>query len=219
MGSCLQLRSLSIRGCRRRLELDRAVGQLHTQGRYAPRGRSRCPPRPSRPRRAPRRRDHRCAAPMRQPAATMQSRSSQPSPISAPLRITERSTVLPAPIETSSPSTDEAAHVRAVGDRARRARAPPAGSTRPRTSAPASIASQSSPSRSPTAVLHVALDDVEGALQVALGGADVQPVALRREPVQAVADEPRPHLALDRDVAVGAAPARGSRARARRRRR
>ena len=51
--------------------------------------------------------------------------------------------------------------------------------------------------------LHVALDDVEGALQVALGRADVQPVALRGKAVEALADQQRPHLALDRDVAIG----------------
>src|SRR6185312_223908 len=49
----------------------------------------------------------------------------------------------------------------------------------------------------------VPLDDVEGALQVALGGSDVHPVALRGVAVEAVADEARPHLPLYRDVAVG----------------
>src|SRR5271165_4433782 len=49
----------------------------------------------------------------------------------------------------------------------------------------------------------VALDDVEGPLEVAGGRADVEPVALRRVAVEAVADEPWPHLALDRDVALG----------------
>src|SRR3954453_12836255 len=51
--------------------------------------------------------------------------------------------------------------------------------------------------------LHVALEDVEGALQVALGGAEVEPVGVGREPVQPRTDEPRPDLALDRDLAVG----------------
>ena len=59
------------------------------------------------------------------------------------------------------------------------------------------------PRRSRDGRLHVALDDVEGALQVALGGADVQPVALRGEAVQARADQRRQDLALDRDVALG----------------
>ena len=36
--------------------------------------------------------------------------------------------------------------------------------------------------------LHVALDDVEGALQVARRRADVEPVAVGGEPVEAVAD-------------------------------
>ena len=51
--------------------------------------------------------------------------------------------------------------------------------------------------------LHVALDDVERALQIALRGADVQPVGVGREAVEAVADELRPDLALDGDVLVG----------------
>ena len=53
--------------------------------------------------------------------------------------------------------------------------------------------------------VDVALEDVEGALQVALGRADVQPVGVGGEAVEAVADEPRADLALDRDVAVRAA--------------
>ena len=51
--------------------------------------------------------------------------------------------------------------------------------------------------------LHVALEDVEGGLEVALGRPDVEPVGVGREGEEPVADEPRPDLALDRDVAVG----------------
>ncbi len=48
-------------------------------------------------------------------------------------------------------------------------------------------------------------DDVEAGLQVALGRADVQPVAAARVAVEAVADQPRPDLALDRDRAAARA--------------
>src|SRR4051794_22005073 len=50
---------------------------------------------------------------------------------------------------------------------------------------------------------HVALDDVERALEIALRGADVEPVGVRDETEQAVADEPRPDLALDRHRLAG----------------
>ncbi len=109
----------------------------------------------------------------------MQSRSSQPSPISAPSRITARSTVLPAPIVTSSAEHHQAADVGALRRRARRARSAPAGSPGRAARRLSSTASQSLPSRARTAVCDVALEDVEGALQVALRRADVEPVALR----------------------------------------
>src|SRR5258707_7273276 len=48
--------------------------------------------------------------------------------------------------------------------------------------------------------LDVALDDVEGPLEVALGRADVHPVALGGVAVEALAHQPRPDLTLDRDV-------------------
>src|SRR5271166_5017835 len=47
----------------------------------------------------------RVPSPTRHPAEMMQSRSVQLAPICAPLRITERSTVLPWPTRTFSPST------------------------------------------------------------------------------------------------------------------
>src|SRR5271170_1661688 len=45
---------------------------------------------------------------------------------------------------------------------------------------------------------HGAGDDVEGSLQVALRGADVEPVATRVMAVESVADQRRPDLALER---------------------
>ena len=51
--------------------------------------------------------------------------------------------------------------------------------------------------------LHRALEDVPARLQVALRGPDVHPVALQPAAVEALADEPREDLALDRDRAPG----------------
>ncbi len=66
-------------------------------------------------------------SPMRQPAATMQSRSVQPGPISVPFMITARSTVEPAPTVTPWPSTTRLP-TWAPAATEHRARAPPAGS-------------------------------------------------------------------------------------------
>ena len=57
-------------------------------------------------------------SPMRTPAATMQSRSTQSAPISAPLRTTERSIVVPSPHRHALAEHDERADVRARRDRA-----------------------------------------------------------------------------------------------------
>src|SRR5579875_866962 len=51
--------------------------------------------------------------------------------------------------------------------------------------------------------LNIALEDVKGRLQVARGRADVQPIACAGIAKQPVADQLRPDLALDRDIAPG----------------
>ena len=108
-------------------ELDGSVGQGSHPERYAPRraivlSAPTVTPSPST---APP--SMRVPSPTRQPAATMQSRSVQSSPISAPPRITERSTVEPAPTARSGRAPPGCRHAR-QGRRSRRARSPPAGS-------------------------------------------------------------------------------------------
>ena len=139
---------------------------------------------------------------MRTPAATMQSRSTQSAPISAPLSTTERSIVRALPDGHALAEHDERADVRAGGDRAA------ALDERRRHDAPVGLhALADGQVAGPEPLGHgggdVALEDVEGALQVALGRPDVEPVGLGGEAEEALADEPRPDLALDRDVAIG----------------
>ena len=200
-------------------ELDRAVGQGDTREDTRPAGDHVVRPH------GHALAEHRAAvdrlpSPTRQPAATMQSRSVQPAPISRAARGRPSARpCVPAPTRTSAPSTTR------LPTCAPGATCTPRSITRrrdrrgPATARRRSTASQPLAQPRPHGRLDVALDDVERALQVALGRADVEPVAVRREAVQPVADQQRPDLALDRDVALRAGPARGSRARARRRRR
>ena len=67
------------------------------------------------------------------------------------------------------------------------------------TFAASSTKSPAPSSRAPAAGLDAPLEDVPARLQVALGGADVHPVAIQPVTEQALADEPREDLALDRD--------------------
>ena len=139
---------------------------------------------------------------MRTPAATMQSRSTQSAPISAPLRTTERSMVVPSPTLDALAEDDQRADVRAGRDRAA------AVDERRRHDAPVDLhALAHGQVAGAQAVGHgrgdVALEDVERALQVALRSADVQPIGVGGVAEEPLADELRPDLALDRDVAIG----------------
>ena len=139
---------------------------------------------------------------MRTPAATMQSRSTQ---LRADLGAVEDDRALDRralPHRDALAEHDERADVRARRDRAA------AVDERRRHDAPVGLhAVAHGQVAGPEAIGHgrrdVALEDVEGALQVALGRPDVEPVGVGGEAEEPLADELRPDLALDRDVAVG----------------
>ena len=210
---------IAVVGTGRLQNLIAPSGSFHPGKIRAPRL-SCCPPPPSRPRRAPPRRRSGVPSPTRQPAATMQSRSAQPrADLGAARARPTRSTCAPrrrarsrraptrlptcAPGATCTPRSSTRRRDHAAVRSARRRRSP----------------ASRSPSRSRDGRVDVALEDVEGALQVALGRADVEPVAARRGTRRgrrrSAAARPRARSRL----ALRAAPARGSRARARRRRR
>ena len=142
----------------------------------------------------------RVLAPMRTPAATIAVAHDAVGPMSVPSWTTARSTIAPSPTRRRGPARrrlptwapwpivapglHDARAARCA--RGPRRRCPPPGRRRPGARARAS---------------HVALEDVEGRLEVALGRPDVEPVAARREAPQAVADQLGEDLALDRDVA------------------
>ena len=141
-------------------------------------------------------------SPIRTPGPTMQSRRTQSAPISAPCSTTLRSTVLPRPDADPVAQHDEAPDVRALGD----AHAAFDDRRRDDTTVDHRILGhreEAGPQSLCHRCRHVALDDVERALEIALRGPDVEPVGVRGEAEEAVADESRPDLALDRDRLVG----------------
>ena len=102
---------------------------------------------------------------------------------------------------------------RRSGSRARPARR---GSPGPRSRMPSSTQTKPSPMRARDLGRDGALEDVERALEVALGRADVEPVAVADVAVQALADQAREHVALDRRGLLGRRAGRAPSARARR---
>ena len=135
------------------------------------------------------------------PAPTMQSlqrRSRRRS--SAPSSTTERSTVAPAPDRHAVAEHDEAADVRARGDRA--AALDDRGRDDPAVDSHSSATARKPAPRRSAPRSHVALEDVERALEVALGRPDVEPVGVGGVGRTGRRRRARPDLALDRDVAA-----------------
>ena len=136
------------------------------------------------------------------PAATIAPRTVEPRPITTSSRITASAIVAPASIRTRSPSTTcgpttaPGAITHAVADDGRSVEL---SVDRAVGAAREAVGVEALAHRGP----HAAGEDVRRALQVALGRSDVDPVGrVVRVAVEPRADELRPHLALDRDVAA-----------------
>ena len=184
------------------LEEDPSVGDRHAGEDRARRWRRRCRRRSSRPRRA--RRALRCACcrrSPRRPRRCSRSACSWRRSSSRAARPRARSSCrAPTCTPASSTTRPPIRRVRAI----RQSRSTSAeGITRPSFSVPASMQTKPSPMRAADRGRDRALEDVERALEVALGRPDVEPVALADVAVQALADEPREHVALDRGRLLG----------------
>ncbi len=147
-------------------------------------------------------------SPIDTPGPTIAELIRVPSPTWQPSSSTEPSMWAPRAMLTPRPSTVRPPR---MAPAARRQPGPTSAGacTVPASAAwaPAASSSRSAPpaaaSRRPTSVRHLALEDVERRLQVALGSADVEPVPAGLVAEQALADQGREHVALDRDPGSG----------------
>ena len=180
-------------------EPDRPVGERARPGRSARRWRRCCRRRASTPSPSTLSPSTWQSSPIRDARRRRCSRSARSrSPIVAPSSTTARSTVVPRADRDVALEHDAAADPRAARRSGSRTRPAPTGRSARRSRRRPRRTGSARPSAPATSVADRALEDVEGALQVAVGRPDVHPVALADVAVEPVADQPREHVALDR---------------------